>query len=53
MSLISNKKCILSLLLILHFIIIGCERRIEFIPDNRESTANGWYPGNPGWTNGW
>ena len=53
MSLISIKKCILSLLLILTLTIIGCERRIEFIPDNREAPPSGDYSGAPNWGQGW
>ena len=53
MSLILNKKWIISLLLILNFTIIGCERRIQFIPDNREAPPSGDYSGAPNWGQGW
>ena len=55
MALISNKKCILIFLLIIHFTLISCERRIEFIPDNREAPppTTGDYSGIPAWVTGW
>ena len=53
MSLILNKKCILTLLLVLHLTMIGCERRIQFIPDNRESPPPVDFSGAPVWQHGW